>query len=168
VVCFLLYIFFLVVCICQLDCKLKQRTSFPFLKRSCFHMFDLSSFLDDSVPFFVFGIQAFVLDFHVYKMSATVIRMGQKGGFLPSIHMLTPYHFKKNKIRTKHLIFFFFSSSFPATALTIFGNVFHFRPNPIGKHRKTQTQSQKSFLMPQNSIIIHQKLFLDSKLKPRF
>jgi hypothetical protein len=32
VVCFLLYIFFQVVCKCQFDCKLKQRTSFPFLK----------------------------------------------------------------------------------------------------------------------------------------
>ena len=57
----------------------------------------------------------------------------------------------------------------------IFGDVIYFRPNPIRKHRKTQTQPQKSilihqtpFLMSQNSILIPQKLFLDTKLKPRF
>jgi hypothetical protein len=32
----------------------------------------------------------------------------------------------------------------------ISSNVLHFRPNPIGKYRKTQIQPQKSILMSQN------------------
>jgi hypothetical protein len=110
----------------------------------------------------------------------------KRGGFLPSIHMLTPHNFKKNKMRTKHPVFFFFglllqfSLTSPATALTISGNtisgdVLHFRPNPTRKYQKTQIQPQKLILMPQksflitqNSILMPQKSFLDSKLKPRF
>jgi hypothetical protein len=38
---------------------------------------------------------------------------GKKEGFWPSIHMLTSYHFKKNKMKTKYLIFFFPSSPSP-------------------------------------------------------
>jgi hypothetical protein len=66
------------------------------------------------------------------------------------------------------LVFFFSSSSSSPSPLrrptifgqTISGDFLHFRPNPIGKHRKTQTQPQKSFLMPQKSILMPQNSFL--------
>jgi hypothetical protein len=102
----------------------------------------------------------------------------KKGGFLPSIHMLTPYNFKKNKMRTKHPVFFFFFSSSPVLPHLSSDGTHHLRrcSSFLAKpNRKTQTQPQKSilmpqksFLMPQNSILMPQKSFLDSKLKPRF
>jgi hypothetical protein len=122
----------------------------------------------------------------------------KRQGFLPSIHKVTPHHFKKNKMRTKHSIFFFFlllphlthttcwflsffllllqfsltsrlisffffffffllllqfSLTYPATALTISGNVLHFRPTQP-ENGKTQIQPQKSILMPQKPFLM--------------
>ena len=55
--------------------------------------------------------------------------------------------------------FFFFFFSLTSSGTALIGDFLHFRPNPTEKHWKTQTQPQKSIIMPQN-------IFVNSNIKP--